>query len=265
MGKIIAVLNEKGGVAKTTTVKNLAGSLSAMKKKVLAIDLDSSANLTKSLRLTPTKESGSIIEIIDKAIACEDIPKKFGILHHEEGMDIIPSSTKLLGYSDKICNAMKREEILERYLETIRDDYDYILIDCPGGLEIFTQNALFASDYLVIPTESKKLAIEAVQNIFVSVGLVRKLKRTETPIIAGLLFCKVRANTVNDREFMQGTRNKYGDKVHIFNHYIPLSTVVSESDVVGKSLYKYAPKSTAAEEYQAFTEELLKIIDGGEE
>ena len=264
MGKIIAVLNEKGGVAKTTTVKNLAGSLASQGKKVLAVDLDSSANLTKSLGLAPTKESGSIIEIIDKAIVCEDIPKGYGILHHEEGMDIIPSSTKFLGYSDIISNAKKREETLDRYLDTIRDDYDYILIDCPGGLEIFTQNALFACDYIVIPTEPKKLSIEAMQNIFVTVGLVRKLKRTTTPIIAGVLFCKVRANTMNDREFMQVTRDKYGDKVHVFEHYIPLATVVSESDVACKSLFKHAPKSTAAVEYQAFMEELLEVIDGGE-
>ena len=265
MGKIIAVLNEKGGVAKTTTVKNLAGSMSALGKKVLAIDLDSSANLTKSLGLTPTEESGSIIEIIDKSIECEDIPAGYGILHHEEGMDVIPSSTRFLGYSDKISNAMKREEILDRYLQTIKDDYDYILIDCPGGLEIFTQNALFACEYIVIPTEPKKLSIEAMQNIFVTVGLVRKLKRSNMPIIAGVLFCKVRANTMNDREFMEVTRQKYGEKVHVFKPYIPLATVVSESDVACKSLYKHAPKSTAAIEYRAFMEELLEIVDGGEE
>lgn len=264
MGKIIAVLNEKGGVAKTTTVKNLAGGLCSMGKRVLAVDLDSSANLTKSLGLTPTEESGSIVEIVDKSIECEDIPAGYGILHHEEGMDVVPSSKRFLGYSDKIGNVMRREEVLDRYLQTVKDDYDYILIDCPGGLEIFTQNALFACDYIVIPSEAKKLSIEAMQNIFVTVGLVRKLKRTNTPIIAGVLFCKVRANTVNDREIMRAVRSKYGEKVHIFEHYIPLATVVSDSDVACESLFKLAPKSTAAVEYQAFLDELLAVMEGDE-
>lgn len=264
MGKIIAVLNEKGGVAKTTTVKNLAGGLCSMGKTVLAIDLDSSANLTKSLGLVPTEETGSIVEIIDKSIKCEEIEKGYGILHHSEGIDVIPSSKRFLGYSDKISNAMRREEILNRYLQSVRNDYDYILIDCPGGLEIFTQNALFACDYIVIPSEAKKLSIEAMQNIFVTVGLVRKLKGTKSPIIAGVLFCKVRANTVNDREIMKVVRNKYGEKVHIFEHYIPLATVVSDSDVACESLFKMAPKSTAAMEYQAFLDELLSIVEGDE-
>ena len=261
MGKIIAVLNEKGGVAKTTTVKNLAGGLCSMGKSVLAVDLDSSANLTKALGLAPTDDTGSIVEIVDKTIECEDIPDGYGILHHDEGMDIVPSSNKFLGYSDKIGNVMRREEVLDRYLESVRDKYDYILVDCPGGLEIFTQNALFACDYIVIPTEAKKLAIEAMQNIFVTVGLVRKLKRTQTPIIAGVLFCKVRANTINDREVMRVVREKYGERVHIFEHYIPLATVVSDSDVACESLFKYAPNSTAAMEYKAFLDELLEIVD----
>lgn len=262
MGKIIAVLNEKGGVAKTTTVKNLAGGLCLMGKSVLCVDLDSSANLTKSLGLTPTEESGSIVDIIDLSMECKDIPDGFGILHHEEGMDVVPSTTRFLGYSDKIGNVMRREEVLDRYIQTVKDKYDYVLIDCPGGLEIFTQNALFACDYIVIPSEAKKLSIEAMQNIFVTVGLVRKLKRTQTPIIAGILFCKVRANTVNDREVMKVVRDKYGEKVHVFDHYIPLATVVSDSDVACQSLFKLAPKSTAAVEYQKFLEELLEITEG---
>ncbi|MBQ6133012.1 MAG: ParA family protein [Lachnospiraceae bacterium] len=264
MGKIIAVLNEKGGVAKTTTVKNLAGGLSRMGKSVLAVDLDSSANLTKSLGLVPTEESGSIVEIMDKAIEFEDVPKGYGILHHEEGMDVIPSSNRFLRYSDRIGDVMRREEVLERYLQSVRDDYDYILIDCPGGLEIFTQNALFACDYIVIPSEAKKLSIEAMQNIFLMVGQVRKLKRTEAPIIAGVLFCKVRANTANDREVMKAVRSKYGERVHVFEHYIPLATVVADSDVACESLFKLAPNSTAAVEYQAFIDELLAVIEEGD-
>ena len=156
MGKVIACVNEKGGVAKTTTIKNLSVGIAMKGYKVLVVDLDPSANLTKCLGLSQSGEEGTICEIIGAYIECEDVPEGFGIVKSEEGIDVITSSNALHCYESKLAAAYQREVVLRRYINTIKDKYDFIFLDCPAGLGIFVDNALFAADSIIIPTEPEQ-------------------------------------------------------------------------------------------------------------
>lgn len=260
MGKIIACLNEKGGVAKTTTNKNLSIGLAMEGKKVLVIDLDPSANLTKCLGLYPENETGAICDILEKTMNCEDIPEGYGIVEYEEGIDVITSSIYMHAVESKLNAAFQREIVLRRYVSTIKEKYDYIFLDCPAGLGIFTSNALFCADSLIIPLQAHFLAVEAVQNLFVNISKVRKLNGTNRkPEIMGVLFAMVRTNTNNDRNIMENLRTSYSKGVRFFDTYIPLSAKIPESDVARMSIYKYAGNTTASMIYKDLVNEFLKL------
>lgn len=263
MGRIIACVNEKGGVAKTTTVKNVAVGLSMEGKRVLAIDLDPSASLSKSLGVdsASVQEKGTICNILDYCIDCEEIPDGCGVVkHQEEGIDIITSSRHLRAYESKLMETMQRELVLQRYVYSIRDNYDYILIDCLAGLGIFVTNALFCADALIIPVEPQFLAASAMQNLFVNIAQVRKLNGTNRkPEILGGLFSKVRTNTNNDKAVMDRLKNTSSTGVRYFSTYIPHLVAFSESDAVQQSIYKYAKNSAAAMIYTDLVKEILEI------
>ena len=203
MSKIIACVNEQGGVAKTTTIKNLAIGLAARGKKVLAIDLDPSANLTTALGIHVTKEQKTILDIFKLSKDCEDVPEGYAIMQHEEGIDVICSVKELHAFESELICAIQREIVLRRYLISIKDDYDYIFIDCPAGLGIYVTNALFCADSVIIPVQPQFLGVGAMQNLFSYINQVRKLNGTLVkPEVLGILFTMVRINTNNDRDVM---------------------------------------------------------------
>ena len=260
MGRIIACVNEKGGVAKTTTIKNLSVGVSMKGFKVLAVDLDPSANLTKCMGLAASGEEGAICEIMGAYIECEDVPEGFGIVHSEEGIDIITSSNALHCYESKLAAAYQREVVLRRYINTIKDKYDFIFLDCPAGLGIFVDNALFAADAIIIPTAANYLDVEAMQNLFSKMAMVRKLNGTgKKPEIRGIVFTSVRLSTKNNRAIMEQLRGQYKGRLNIFKTYIPLNSKIPESDLANESIYKYANNCTAALNYMDLVEEFLAM------
>lgn len=261
MGKIIACVNEKGGVAKTTTIKNLSIGLAMEGKKVLAIDLDPSANLTKALGLAADPKRGSVCEIFSLVKDCEEVPEGFGITHQEEGIDVITSSDRLHDCENDLMSAFQKEVVLRRYVTTITQDYDYIFLDCPAGLGIFVTNALFCADGLIIPLEPQFLASEAMQNLLKRIALVRKMNGTKTkPEITGILFTKVRINTNNDRYIMQSLKENFlASNVHVFETYIPSAVRISESDLARQSIYKFSPHTNSAMLYSDLVAEFLQM------
>ena len=263
MGRIIACVNEKGGVAKTTTIKNLSVGVAMKGFKVLAIDLDPSANLTKCMGLAVSGEEGAICEIMGAYIECEDVPEGFGIVHSEEGIDIITSSNALHCYESKLAAAYQREVVLRRYINTIKDKYNFIFLDCPAGLGIFVDNALFAADAIIIPTAANYLDVEAMQNLFSKMAMVRKLNGTgRKPEISGIVFTSVRLSTKNNRAIMEQLRGQYEGRLNIFKTYIPLNSKIPESDLANESIYKYANNCTAALNYMDLVEEFLAMETG---
>lgn len=260
MGKIIACVNEKGGVSKTTTIKNVSIGLAMLKKKVLVIDMDPSMNFTCSLSIETNDETGSICEIIDRTIEMKEIPEGYGIQHHREMIDVIGCSERMHDIESKLGSAMQREIVLRRYLMTIKDKYDYIFLDCPAGLGIFTVNALFAADELIIPMQPHILSIEAIQNLFKKIFQVRQLNGTgNKPEVLGGLFTQVRTSTNNDKKLMEQLREQYGQYMNFFKTIIPLTSKLPESDIAKCSIYVHAPHSVAAMVHADLVYEILQI------
>ena len=259
MGKVIACVNEKGGVAKTTTIKNLSIGVAMKGYKVLVIDLDPSAGLTRSLDLLPPGVEGSICGVLRFCIECEDVPEGFGIVHNVEGIDAITSSRELHDYESKLAAAYRREDMLRRYISTIKDKYDFIFLDCPAGLGIFVDNALFAADDIIIPTEANFLDIEAMQNLFAKINMVRKQNGTGCkPAVSGIVFTSVRLSTRNNRLLMEKLRQDY-KTANIFKAYIPLNSKIPESDLAKESIFAYEKNCTAALNYMNLVDEFLKM------
>ena len=171
---IIAIVNQKGGVGKSTTAVNLGAGLAKYGKKVLLIDADSQANLTEMLgwqqpdELTPT-----LATVLESVVSDRPILSQAGILHHEEGMDLLPANIELSGLEVSLVNTMSREMVLRTYLQSVRRLYDYILIDCSPSLGMLTLNALTAADQLIIPVQAHYLPVKGLEQLLRTVNRVQ--------------------------------------------------------------------------------------------
>lgn len=258
MCKVIAVANQKGGVAKTTTCVNLGIGLARAGKKVLLIEADAQGSMSVSLGIgEPDKLEVTLANLMEKTINDEKVEPEEGILHHEEGIDFIPANIELAGMETVLVNVMSREMILRQYMSCVKEKYDYILLDTMPSLGMITINALVASDSVLIPVEAAYLPIKGLQQLIKTIGRVHK-KLNPSLEIMGILFTKVDRRTNFAKEISRQIRELYGSKVHIFDHCIPMSVRAVETTTEGKSIYLYDPKGTVAAGYQSLTEEVLE-------
>ena len=175
MCKIIAIANQKGGVGKTTTTSNLGIGLAKQGKKVLLIDADAQGSLTASLGYTePDTLEVTLATIMGDLINDEEVEPTEGILHHEEGIDLMPGNIELSGLEVSLVNVMSREMILRSYIEIVRENYDYILIDCMPSLGMITINALACADSILIPVQAAYLPVKGLQQLIKTVGKVKR-------------------------------------------------------------------------------------------
>ena len=175
MCEVMAIVNQKGGCAKTTTAVNLGVGLALAGKKVALIDADPQGSLTVSLGYRePDQQKITLASIMTNMINGEEIDSAEGILHHEEGVDLIPADITLSGLEVSLSNVMSREMILKDYIEFLRDQYDYILIDCMPSLGLLTINSLVAADSLIIPVQAAYLPVVGLQQLMQTVSMVRK-------------------------------------------------------------------------------------------
>ena len=258
MCKIIAIANQKGGVGKTTTTSNLGIGLAAQGKKVLLIDADAQGSLTASLGYTePDSLEITLATLLGKVINDEEIDPDEGILHHNEGIDLVPGNIELSGLEVSLVNVMSREVTLRNYVELVKDRYDYILIDCMPSLGMLTINVLAAADYVVIPVQAQFLSIKGLEQL---IRTVAKVKRQINPTlsIAGIVITMADMRTNYAKDIVELLHTNYDGKLRIFESIIPLSVRAAETSAEGKSIYLHDPAGKVSAAYAALTKEVMK-------
>ena len=253
----IAVVNQKGGTAKTTTTENLGIGLAQEGKKVLLIDTDPQASLTISLGYPrPDDLDVTLSDIMKKVINDKSISEGEGILQHEEGVDLMPANIALSGMEVSLVNAMSRESILKQYLDTVNQKYDYVLLDCMPSLGMLTINALAAADDVLIPVQAQYLSAKGLEQLL---GTVSKVKRQINPKlkIEGILLTMVEGRTNYAKDISSLIRETYGGKIKVFETDIPKSIRAAEISAEGVSIYKHDPKGKVADAYRVLTKEVL--------
>ena len=258
MCRVIAIANQKVGVGKTTTCVNLGIGLAREGKKVLLVEADAQGSMAVSLGIAePDELDVTLVNIMEKVINDEDLEMGEGIIHHEEGVDFIPANIELAGLETALVNVMSRETILRQYLNSLKSQYDYILIDCMPSLGMITINALVAADNVLIPVEAAYLPVKGLQQLIKTIGRVHR-KLNPALSIMGILLTKVDRRTNFARDISIQIREVYGDRVHIFTNCIPLSVRAAETTAEGKSIYLHDPKGIVANGYYSLTEEVLE-------
>ena len=257
--KVIAIANQKGGVGKTTTTVNLGVGLAQQGKRVLLIDADPQGSLTICLGYRNPDELDATLANVMRAVMDERVlPEGYGKIHHAEGVDLLPANIELSGIETGLVNTMSREHVLKEYISSVRNGYDYVLIDCMPSLGMLTVNALVAADSLIIPSQPNFLSAKGLNLLLNSVSRVR---RTINPRlrIDGILLTMVDNRTNNARDIIASLRSTMDQNIRVFDTEIPHSVRAAECSLTGQSIYAYDRNGKVARAYEKFTEEVTEI------
>ncbi len=248
--KIISVVNQKGGVGKTVTCVNLATGLAQLGKKVICIDLDPQGSLTVSLGFNEQdKLPITISTLMERIIEDDEISSTDGILHHYEGIDLIPANIELSGMEVTLVNTMSRETILKQYLKVIENEYDYVILDCSPNLGMVTINALACCDEVIIPVQAQYLSIKGMEQLFKTIAKIKKQINPNLSI-SGILITMVDMRTNYSKDIINILHETYGGKLRIFESIIPMSVRASEISAEGKSIYEHDPNGKVSKAYE---------------
>ena len=257
-GTVTAVVNQKGGTGKTTTCENLGIGLAMEGKKVLLVDTDPQASLTISLGYPmPDRISPTLSDLMKKIVSDQPIESGEGILHHPEGVDLVPANIELAGMEVSLVNVMSRESVLKQYLDSVKKEYDFILLDCMPSLGMLTINALASADNVIIPVQAQYLPAKGLEQLLQTVN---KVKRQINPKlrIEGILLTMVDSRTNYAKDISALIRENYGGKLKVYQTDIPRSVRAEEISAEGKSIFRHDPKGKVAEAYRVLTKEVLQ-------
>ena len=256
--KVIAITNQKGGVGKTTTTFNLGVALAKQGKRVLIVDVDPQSNLTTYAGWYNEDElKYTLSDLMEQSMNDEEIKTKESILHHKENIYLIPSSLNLSALETSLAYAMSREYTLRNCLSVVKNDYDYILLDCQPSLGMLTINALASADSVLIPVQSQYFALRGMTDLF---KIINKVRRQINPAlkIDGALLTLVDRRTNLSKEIEHQIKDNYGSMLRVYDTQIPLAVKTAESTSQGESIFSYDKNGTVAVAYSSFAKEVLE-------
>ena len=256
--QVIALVNQKGGTGKTQSTENLGVGIASEGKKVLLVDMDPQGSLTISLGHPKADELPvTVADIMARVLREEPSAPGEGILHHPEGVDLMPANISLSGMEVSLVNVMSREQVLKEYIDSVKGNYDYVLIDCMPSLGMLTVNALAAADRLVIPVQAQYLSAKGLEQLLQTVNKVRRQINPKLKI-DGILLTMVDGRTNYAKDISNLIRDTYGSKLKVYKTEIPHSVRAAEISAEGKSIFAHDPKGKVAEAYKNLTKEVLK-------
>jgi len=258
MSKVIAIAAQKGGVTKSTSCRNVATILAKEGYKVLVIDGDNQASLTDCFGIEqPEQLDKTLYHLMMDVIMERDLPSKEEYIINKEGVDIIPSSIELSAIEINLVSTISREYVLKAIIDVIREDYDYVLIDCMPSLGLMTVNVLVACDSVLIPATPEYLSVKGLELLLKTIF---KLKKQINPSLSfeGILLTMFDERTNLSKEMNKMIEESYGEHIKVFNTKIPKSVKVGEANSLSMSIVDYKPNNKASIAYREFTKELLE-------
>jgi chromosome partitioning protein len=251
MGRIIAVANQKGGVGKTTTSINLSACLAEKGKRVLTVDVDPQGNTSSGLGVDKNNIDNTIYQLIIGQSTIEEciIPNVF------ENLSLLPSNVNLAGAEIELIGIEEKEYILKKEIEKVRDNYDYIIIDCPPSLNTLTVNAMTTADTVLVPIQCEYYALEGLSQLIHTINLVKQRLNT-TLEIEGVVFTMYDARTNLSLQVVENVKSNL--KQNIYKSIIPRNVRLAESPSHGLPINIYEPKSAGAEGYRLLAEEVIE-------